>query len=93
MRGDHLNWLDRKVAERPELAALGGFVAAPKVIGAAKKVGLLKGASLTGDAAMMSFASGPKFIPGVLAGLAIDFGVVKGLQGISRRRRHATDHA
>lgn len=93
MRGDHLNWLDRKVAERPELAALGSFIAAPKVIGAAKKVGLLKGASLAGDAAMMSFASGPKFIPGVLAGLAIDLGVVKGLQGIARRRRHATDHA
>lgn len=93
MRGEHLNWLDRKVAERPELAALGSFVAAPRVIGAAKKVGLMKGASLAGDAAMMSFASGPKFIPGVLAGLAIDLGAVKGLQAIARRRRHATDHA
>lgn len=94
MQGEHLNWLDRTVAQRPEIAALGGFLLAPSLGRGLKRVGLSKGASAAGDLAMMSVASGPKFIPGVLAGMAIDMGVVKGLQSIAgRRKRHNADNA
>jgi hypothetical protein len=87
MQGEHLNWLDRQIALRPELAGIAALLAAPKAARAVRAVGkFVKGASVPLDLAAYAVGSGTRLMPAALAGAAIDLGILKGIEKIIKRR-------
>ena len=80
--GEPLGSVDRFIADRPDLAALSSFATAPMLARGVRR--LLKTGSALSDIALYTVGAPSKFMPGVLAGAALDTAIIAGITRLAQ---------